>query len=682
MSKHVVIDLEVSAESRFGRFCDGLDSTNKITSIGVYLSSTRKVYTKYDAEAIPRNIPMKFLKDFKVLVGHNIKFDLLYFYNQNDDFMSWLKAGGRVWDTMLVEYLLECQQPESLKLDALSAKYNGTSKDSDIGELYKAGIKSNQIPKEKLLEYNIQDVLNTNLIFGRQLIEVRRRNILPLVLTYNEHLLATVEMEANGLYVNKEIAVEEQLLLEAKLKETSNLVDEAIQKLATTPVSVDSPKDLSLLFFGGDYTVIEDQKLGVVYKTGARKGEEKTKKVSVVKQAPRLFFPRPEWLGKNGYYSVGDDVLEVLKRDNKELGIFKLIQSYRALKKLLSTYYYQEILGSDGEVKRTTGILTKVFPSTGTIHSSFNSTVTATGRLSSSNPNGQNLPADIMNMFTSRYEDGYIIEFDMSQLEIVVQAFLTQSENMINSIKLGRDFHRLRLSYALDTTYEDVIKVKDYDKKRKEIAKPISFQKAYGAHPKTVHERTGIPLSTVEKVFQKEDEDHPEIASFYEDVVAEVKSTAEHVDELADIRDKAANTTYTLTTERQKQGYYTSITGKRYRFTEKVMNTKRGLFRYYHMPDIQNYPVQGTAADIVSLIVGTVFRFLLHHTDKCVMIQEIHDSLILDCRAEHLDFILKEVGTIMNDGQNLLEKRFGFKFNVPLKSDVKYGRSWKQCKES
>ncbi len=240
-------------------------------------------------------------------------------------------------------------------------------------------------------------------------------------------------------------------------------------------------------------------------------------------------------------------------------------------------------------------------------------------------------------------------------------------------------------NYSFDKkeiSYEDVIDVPEYSKKRKEIAKPISFQKAYGASPQFVSDTTGIPLETVEKVFNKEDEEYPEIKTFYNSIASILSNNRKITNDLQPIRNKETGVGYFLEGERQGYGIYTSMTKKKYVFKERAVKTKRGdVWRYWYMPEVQNYPVQGLAADIVSMQVGELFKYLLTNRDKCVLINEVHDSVIIDCKKEYKDLIVSKVGAIMSSVGENLEKYFGLKFNVPIKVDVKTGKSWLNCKE-
>ncbi len=681
--KYAVLDLEVSADSTYGRFCNALDTNNTITSMA--FRSNNKTFTRYAERGLDRRMSLR-LGNLDLIVGQNLKFDLLYLW-ENPDIRSFIRRGGQIWDTMIAEYLLRGQQGSahggsskgSLSLDALSVQYGGQLKDSKISDMYKAGLKSNQIPKDMLLEYNAADVENTELVFRAQYKAATKLGMLPLMGRYMMHALACMEMEYNGMYIDLNIAQKAQSSLEIELLNLKETLRAVVNKTWPTEIefNVDSAQHWSTYLFGGTLKYQTKEDTGTSFKTGLKAGEIRYKNVDREMKIAGPFIPPVEALGKRpGIYSVSEGVIETLRRTHKH-EIFKPLLGYRGVFKLLSTYYVNTDARGD-----TKGVLTKVNKNS-TLHSEFNLVRTETGRLASSNPNAQNFPAEILNMFTSRFgEDGCIIEIDFQQLEVIIQAYLTQCPQMITDIKNGYDFHRLRLSYALGCSYDAVIDVTDYQKKRKEIAKPISFQKAYGAMPQTVANRTGLDVNMIQKVFDKEDERYPEIKQYYEEVQREVQNSRQLLDIPLNIRDKARNTVFTRFGENQAVGKYQSWTGKIYTFQENAVKTKRDdIWRYWSMPDIQNYPVQGTASDLVAMQVGQVFEYLL---DKpyCLLVNEIHDSIILDCRLEQKDLIVKEVPRIMESVDENFQKFFGLGFNVPVKVDVKVGKSWKDCKEN
>ncbi len=680
---YAVLDLEVSADSTYGRFCNPLDKTNTITSLAMRTGG--KTFTKYSERGIDRDLPMK-LSNYELIVGQNLKFDLLYLW-ENQSLREFVTNGGQIWDTMIAEYLLRGQQGMahggksrgSLSLDALSVQYGGQLKDSKISDMYKAGLKSNQIPKDMLLEYNAADVENTEIVFRGQYRKAKKLGMLPLIERYMVHALACMEIEYNGMYVDREIAQKAQSSLELRLQDLKESLLQVVNKTWPQEMefSVDSAQHWSAYMFGGTlkYTTKEDT--GTVFKSGPKTGEVRYKNIENEIDIVGPFLPPVEARGKReGVFSVSEDTITTLQRTHKH-EVFDLLLEYRGVFKLLSTYY----LNTDSKGNQK-GVLTKVNEK-GTLHSEFSLVRTETGRLASSNPNAQNFPAEILDMFTSRFRDeGCIIEIDFSQLEVVIQAYLTQCPQMIRDIKKGFDFHRLRLSYALGCSYEAVIDVKDYSTKRKEIAKPISFQKAYGAMPQTVANRTGLDVNMIQQVFDKEDERYPEIKAFYEDVQREIQNSRQLIDAPLVIRDRIHNSTFTKFGENQATGKYKSWTGKIYTFQENAVKTKRGdIWRYWSMPDIQNYPVQGTAADLVATQVGKVFKYLYQNPD-CLLVNEIHDSIVLDCKLKNKDLIIEALVPILESVDESFKEYFGIGFNVPVKVDVKVGKSWKDCKEN
>ena len=686
MISYLVLDLETSGEHSFGKFCNPLDPRNTVTSIALK-TANKSVVTRYSETGLPRNMPIKF-KDYGLLVGQNIKFDLLYLW-ENQHLQEWIASGGRVWDTMLAEYILEGQQLGHKSLDDLSKKYGGTLKDDTVGKMFKAGLKANEIDKDVLLEYNKADVENTEIVFLAQLRRAKIEGKVNIIQTYMRHLFAVTEMEYNGLHIDQNIARTRQKELEAECAIWHTKFYDDLKKIRDVSIDIDSPTQISALLFGGERTIVVREETGEIYKTGGKKGERKSKLVKKKEQIVGLgYIPAEDWRGKKAsVFSVNEEVLSsLIKKGEPQRGCKEVISSllkYREYFKLLSTYYYKEQVKADGTIAKVSGILPKLMPLTSTLHSEFRMTLTETGRLSSTAPNVQNLPAIILDMFTSRYgDDGCIIEADFSQLVVVIQAYLAQSTKMISDIERNVDFHRLRLGYALGMSYKDVVNVEDYDYKRKTIAKPISFQKAYGAMPKTVSERAGIDLEIVEKVFAAEDKAYPEIAAFYSDIMESLKYNRVILDKPINIKNKASHSYFTRFGENDAYGKYVGILGKHYVFKERAVLTKRGdVFRWFNQPDIQNYPVQGTAADLVALQVSELFLELIKHRDKCLLINEIHDSVIIDCKKEHKDFIISLVSDILPNVSKTFKKYFDLQFNVPIKIDIKCGDSWLKCKE-
>ena len=693
-NRYCVFDLETTSIESFKRFANPFDKRNKIVVVASLLQG-HDPELLYDKAGIKDSrLPFD---SCNFLVGHNIKFDLLYIWGE-DKLQKWLQDGGRIWDTMTAEYLLSGQFVKYASLDRLTEQYGGELKDDKVTQLFKAGFGSDEIDPEILLPYAEGDVLNTDLIVQKQTEQAKREHMMPLMMAYMDHYLALCEMEANGLHFDLELAAD----LKAKYTTKVAQLETAIATAATdhwsikVPFNPGSDEHISALLFNSTITIDEVVQLkdenGEYLRFGPkaqRAGQIKTRKEKRTYINKGFGIPisytRPT--RKSGVYSTDRKILkEVLAATEGEKAkeIINLLLEYREATKFLNTYLYGQKWKNKTEYDET-GLIPLVQPIDNCIHHTLDTVQTKTGRLNSKNPNGQNIPADLLQLFTSRYGDkGQIVAIDYSQLEVRVQAFLTQSEQMIQDIKNNMDFHALRLSYAVDKPYEDVlqyIKRSEEWKLKRKKAKVISFEKAYGAAPQKIANTTGLPLATVQKIFQKEDERYPEVEEFYKDVFKEIKDNRIPTDKLLFIRDKRTGDTITRPGYYQGIGYYRGITGKKYHFYEKAVLTKYGdVFKYFNPPDVYNYPVQGLAADIVAIQVGRLFRFLQHHRDKCLLINEVHDEVVLDIKKKYMDELLPKVKEILEDVDGSFQKLWGTKFNVPIEVDISHGNSWRDCK--
>ena len=702
---YCIVDLETTSIKSFKRFANQFDSRNKIVMAGYLLGDegTPNVL-KNDAQKGTQWDPHLPYDQFNFIVGHNVKFDVLYLW-KDPEFQKWLKNGGKVYDTMVAEYLLSGQYTKYASLNELSVKYGGELKDEQVTEMFKAGLGADEIDPELLQEYLIGDLTNTEIIFTNQIDKIKKRKMLPLVLGYMEHYLALCEMEANGLYMDVDRATQLRSKYETKVSRLETELNILVKEAWTLPVTFNPQSDehlSSLLFNTGivvviDKPVVDDAGQEIRYKGGKRKGQVRTKKTKTIQFNEGFGLPHAlSFATKKGKKLNEDESTIVLSTDKKILAqiaeecpeyleFIETIISYREARKYLDTYLYGRKYRNKKEFDET-GLIPLRMPHDGCIHHTLDTVQTQTGRVNSKNPNGQNIPADICTVFTSRFGDqGKIIEFDFSQLEVCVQAYLTQSTNLIRDIKQGVDFHCKRLAYAVDKPYADVVKLCDESKEwkaQRRKAKTVSFQKAYGARPEKIAATTKLPLDTVEKIFNKEDEEYPEIQQMYNDVDAEIKRTAVPTGMSLKIRDKRSGSTIERQGETQMVGYYQSLTGKRYNFKQKAVLTKRGdIFRHFSPTEVFNYPVQGTAADIVALQVAKVFRKLLPLRDKAVMINEVHDSLLIDCKIEHTDEIIELVTKILGSVNDTFQSYFNTTFNVPIDVDVQVADSWGGCKQ-
>ena len=331
------------------------------------------------------------LAETNLIVGHNLKFDLLYAYKERRGFHSHIyEAGINIWCTQLAEYLLTGQDHKWASLDELAKKYGGTLKDSRMKEYWEPGMDPEDIPDSEIEPYLIDDIDNTDIVFLAQIVLAHKLGMLPLITSQMEALLATTEMEWNGMEFDKKLAwtkAQDAIYKSGLLKD--DLVD-AMKMAGFVDPNPSSNGQVSVFLFGGEakHTVYEpmydDRGDTLLFKSGTKKGLVRTKKVEHVVEIPVRLVPKAAWKNKDGY-AVNNDVLSEIMADLSSmlLGVpyetkefITGLQEYRALEKDIRTYYV--------------GFGALVWPD-GKLHGHFNHATTNTGRLSSSAPNLQNV---------------------------------------------------------------------------------------------------------------------------------------------------------------------------------------------------------------------------------------------------------------------------------------------------
>lgn len=293
----------------------------------------------------------------------------------------------KFWDTMIVEYLITGQQAKFASLDSLSEKYGGTLKDSKIKDYWDSGMETEDIPEEELKEYLKEDVLNTRLIFLKQYRKVIALGILPLVHAQMDALKATTIMEWHGMHFDIKKAYDQAANVNKDMEEYKGWLEYKLIDEGITDPNPSSNDQISLYIFGGEYYITKDIKQKdkdgnyIRYKTGVKKGEVKTKKEKVAVVIPgKIPWSMGEMSSKKGIFKVGDEQLQALLKsiaDNELEKFIKNLLEYRRLFKDLKTYYI--------------GFAKHFWPHDNKIHGTINHCATDTGRLSSSNPNLQNL---------------------------------------------------------------------------------------------------------------------------------------------------------------------------------------------------------------------------------------------------------------------------------------------------
>lgn len=468
----------------------------------------------------------------KMLVGMNIKFDLLWALQDQENleaWMDWVADGGLIWDIQLAEYLLDGMKQEShmLSLDEIAPRYGGEVKIDEVKELWKAGVQTADIEPALLTRYlcgtdtSLGDVSNTLLVARGQIEAARQRGQLRSIMLNMGSLIATVEMERNGMFIDRDIANELREKLAVSLDELRTAMRQFIPEDFPIPFVWTNRYHLSPLIFGG--TVRYDRRqydlkngshtftppiqgredewvysqksvkmvypvdrklygemipqdeahvLGIpvlTYANGKRIGEEKTVTVKVddyTKPKSRLvdaYYEFPGYTAPRKKWESSPPGLyqvgaEVIEELTENTDIPFLKMLGQITRLQKDLSTYYWVEDADGERK---GMLT-LLGDDGIIHHKINHTSTVTGRFSSSDPNLQNIPkgnkSDIKLTFASRFgEYGKLIQSDFSSLEIYIQAILTKCRQLIADLQAKLDMHVMRLSAKTGRPYEELL---------------------------------------------------------------------------------------------------------------------------------------------------------------------------------------------------------------------------------
>lgn len=336
--------------------------------------------------------------DINILVAHNIAFDLHYVLTAADKegvdaIVDWL-YNNAIWDTMLAEYLLSGQRSNTarkgaLSLDAVATTYGGTVKDSRMKEYWDAGMCTTEIPEEEILPYLEDDVQNLRIIYDGQMKEAKRLGMLPLIQSQMRARLTTLLMEYNGMHFDLKECHKQTVDLmdqESHYSESCKAVmAKAVGEQWLSQLTPNSAVQIEAILFGGTLklegreTVLGDDGEPVVYKSGAKKGQQKTRKVKLEVPVEGRYDPLIQDVPRTagGKWSTATEVIEELASSYPGDAFLGELQQYRDVKKQVSTYFK--------------GYSQLVWPTGSLIHGKINHCRTKTGRLSSSSPNLQNI---------------------------------------------------------------------------------------------------------------------------------------------------------------------------------------------------------------------------------------------------------------------------------------------------
>ena len=390
--KYIVVDCETNIANRGeGAVGDMLASphsvSNNIVALGVRSKGSNTLIS--NPEINSRNFLTSFAVEEPILiVGHNIGFDIHYLAKTFPDWWETNLERIYIWDTQQVAYLLSGQTHIYPALDELCEEIGYELKDSKIKQYWKDGIDTADIPPEELLPYLEHDLEATDVVFQQQLELVKKDDALfNLVRVKMDDILCTTMMERNGMHFDVSLAWQRVEELEAEYLfqdwMAQSCVADAWHEDSGVPFNPLSPEHVSIAMFGGSYKVEYDQEVVdpdtgevVRYKSGARKGEKKTRRAKrEVKVAGMTEPPPGVTRNKRGMYSTDDEILS----NYMHLPFVQHILNLRALNKEITTYYrgYSSLVWPDGK-----------------IHPSINHSSTRTGRQSCTKPNLQNVTRD------------------------------------------------------------------------------------------------------------------------------------------------------------------------------------------------------------------------------------------------------------------------------------------------
>lgn len=272
---------------------------------------------------------------------------------------------------------------------------------------------------------------------------------------------------------------------------------------------------------------------------------------------------------------------------------------------------------------------------------------------------------NIKECFTSRYSDGWIIEADFSQLEIIVLAHLCKDEQLIDDIQSGKDMHTVRAAELFDKAEADV------SKKERKIAKALSFQLQYGSGATNMAEKNNIPVETARKFINNYYSRYPTLKEWQTSVANDIDKSKQLIAE------------HTAKGVPKHRGVWVSETGRRYVFNTTDAPDWMSEKTSFKPTEIKNYPVQGTATgDIVPLVLGKIYRWLVTSKwkGKVLLVNTVHDSIMFDALTSDLSEVAnfcREVKGLMEKAPDFYKEKFGVEFTLPLKVEVTYGESWK-----
>lgn len=533
---------------------------------------------KAELTALLKKFAPLFADTTKTWIGQNIKYDMLMLKWQG------LELAGELFDTMLAHYVIEPEGKRSM--DMLSAKYLGYEPvhiEELIGKKGKNQGTMRDVELEKIKDYAAEDAditLQLQKVLLPQLAEKEVSRVFYEV--ENPLVKVLTDMEYEGIRIDEGFLNEYSKQLEAEAK----IAEENVYQQAGVRFNLASPKQLGEVLF---------EKLQL---------DPKAKKT------------------KTGQYATGEDVLQKLAAANP---IVADILAFRELTKLKSTYVdaLPQLINSK----------------TGRVHTSYAQAVAVTGRLSSNNPNLQNIPVrtergrEIRKAFIPRDKDHMLVSADYSQIELRIVAAISGDENMCAAFKTGKDIHTATAAKVFNVSEEEVTKEMRYK------AKSVNFGIIYGQGAFGLAENLGISRSEAKEIIDNYKKQFPNIQKYMDDTINFAK---EH-------------------------GYVQTLMGRKRWLAD--INSANFTVRGFAERNAINSPIQGSAADMIKLAMIKIHAEFKKHRFKSKMLLQVHDELVFDAHKDELEAIKPVI-------LNCMQTALALPNEVPTDAELGVGENW------
>ena len=555
--------------------------TAELVGIAFSWESTKGFYIpfpeqKEEAQSLIEELRPFFENENIEKIGQNLKYDIKVLDKYN------IKVKGKCFDTMLAHYLINPDMRHNMDVLAETyLNYTPVSITELIGKKGKNQLNMRDVPLEEQTEYAVEDADVTFQLaqhFKPELSEANTEELFNAIEIPLLHVLADMELE--GINLDKEFLNS----LSKDLDNDINTLEAKIYEAAGEEFNIASPKQLGDILF---------DKLKLV---------DKPKKT------------------KTGQYSTAEDVLSYLAKDHE---IIKNVLEYRGLAKLKSTY--------------VDALPTQIEESTGRVHTDYMQTVAATGRLSSNNPNLQNIPIrtergrQVRKAFVPRNEDYILLAADYSQIELRIIAALSEETTMIEAFKNGEDIHASTASKVFNVPLNEVTR------EQRSNAKTVNFGIIYGVSAFGLSNQTDLSRGEAKDLIDTYYKTYPKLRNYM----------SEQVDFA------------------RENGYVQTVLGRR-RYLKDI-NGSNAIVRGAAERNAVNAPIQGSAADIIKIAMINIHKKLEEGNYKTKMLLQVHDELVFDVYKPELETMKTMIKSEMENA---------YKIAVPLDVEVGVGENW------